>query len=602
MKEPLQKIKELDGKQLYYSFLSGAQRIFENQKLLNKINVFPVQDADTGTNLASTMRSIMDAIIPTDNLKQTAVAIADAALIGARGNSGIIFAQFLYGFSNEIQTSQTLDIRNFAESMKRAVNYAYEAIANPIEGTILTVIKDWAEYMYALKDIIDDFIKLLFQAYEIAQRSLEDTTNKLAVLARSHVVDAGAKGFVVFLEGILDFFTKGESKHLTENQNYVVLQEEGDAADISHEVITFRYCTEALISGEHLDKSKILAEINHCGDSLVLAGSPRKMRIHMHTDFPSELLSILQKFGIISYQKVDDMVMQHEILHNKKSKIAVVTDSTCDLPKSIIDDYQIHVVPLTIHFGETYFLDRLTIQPENFYTMLEKSTQNPTTAQPAFKEFQNKYEYLCMQYDEVISVNLTQAMSGTFFNSEKAGKEVGERTGKKVKVFNSKTLTGGLGLITLRLARAIKDGATYNELLPQIDTWINKSHMRVTVPTLKYIIRSGRVSPFKSFVAKMLDLKPVIKIDEDGHASLFSKSFTEKASMKKALQNLCKLVKKEKVWEYTITHAGNADGASWFAREMEILTGKKPVFINHASPALVANTGPGLISVSLLME
>ena len=602
MKEPLQKIKELDGKQLYYSFLSGAQRIFENQKLLNKINVFPVQDADTGTNLASTMRSIMDAIIPTDNLKQTAVAIADAALIGARGNSGIIFAQFLYGFSNEIQTSQTLDIRNFAESMKRAVNYAYEAIANPIEGTILTVIKDWAEYMYALKDIIDDFIKLLFQAYEIAQRSLEDTTNKLAVLARSHVVDAGAKGFVVFLEGILDFFTKGESKHLTENQNYVVLQEEGDAADISHEVITFRYCTEALISGEHLDKSKILAEINHCGDSLVLAGSPRKMRIHMHTDFPSELLSILQKFGIISYQKVDDMVMQHEILHNKKSKIAVVTDSTCDLPKSIIDDYQIHVVPLTIHFGETYFLDRLTIQPENFYTMLEKSTQNPTTAQPAFKEFQNKYEYLCMQYDEVISVNLTQGMSGTFFNSEKAGKEVGERTGKKVKVFNSKTLTGGLGLITLRLARAIKDGATYNELLPQIDTWINKSHMRVTVPTLKYIIRSGRVSPFKSFVAKMLDLKPVIKIDEDGHASLFSKSFTEKASMKKALQNLCKLVKKEKVWEYTITHAGNADGASWFAREMEILTGKKPVFINHASPALVANTGPGLISVSLLME
>ena len=342
MKEPLQKIKELDGKQLYYSFMSGAQRIFENQKLLNKINVFPVQDADTGTNLASTMRSIMDAIIPTDNLKQTAVAIADAALIGARGNSGIIFAQFLYGFSNEIQGDQALDIKDFAESMKRAVNYAYEAIANPVEGTILTVIKDWAEHLDSLKDIIDDFIKLLGDAYEIAQQSLEDTTKTLAVLTRSHVVDAGAKGFVVFLEGILDFFTTGGTVKVVDN-SALVLQDEGAEADVSHEVITFRYCTEALISGVNLDKSGILKSIKHCGDSLVLAGSPRKMRIHMHTDFPEQLISILQGFGTISYQKVDDMVMQNEILHNKVAKIAILTDSACDLPKEILEIGRAHV-------------------------------------------------------------------------------------------------------------------------------------------------------------------------------------------------------------------------------------------------------------------
>ena len=428
MKEPLQKIKELDGKQLYYSILSGAQRIFENQKLLNKINVFPVQDADTGTNLASTMRSIMDAIIPTDNLKQTAVAIADAALIGARGNSGIIFAQFLYGFSNEIKPDQALDIRNFAESMKKAVAYAYEAIANPVEGTILTVIKDWAEYMYAFKDIIDDFIKLLIDAFEKAQQSLAETTVKMEVLARNHVVDAGAKGFVVFLEGILDFFTSDRSKAVDTHSK--VVQEEACDPEVSHEIIKFRYCTEALISGENLEKAKIVSGIGHCGDSLVIAGSPRKMRIHMHTDFPAELFSILQRFGAISYQKVDDMIMQNEILHNRKSDIAILTDSSCDLPKEILDKYQIHVVPLSIHFGDSYYLDRLSIQPQQFYTLLEKSEQNPTTAQPAFKEFQNKYEYLCMQYDSVIGINLTSAMSGTFFNSEKAGKEVAERTGK----------------------------------------------------------------------------------------------------------------------------------------------------------------------------
>jgi uncharacterized protein len=600
LEESSQKIKELDGKQLYYSILSGAQRIFENQKLLNKINVFPVQDADTGTNLASTMRSIMDAIIPTDNLKQTAVAIADAALIGARGNSGIIFAQFLYGFSNEINPNQALDIRNFAESMKKAVAYAYEAIANPVEGTILTVIKDWAEYMYAFKDIIDDFIKLLIDAYNKAQQSLAETTSRMELLARNHVVDAGAKGFVVFLEGILDFLTSGKSR--VADVHAKVAQEETTIPDISHEIIKFRYCTEALISGESLDKAKIISNIGNCGDSLVVAGSPRKMRIHIHTDFPAELFSILHRFGTISYQKVDDMIMQNEILHNRKSETAILTDSSCDLPKEILDRYQIHVVPLSIHFGDSYYLDRLSIQPQHFYSLLEKSEQNPTSAQPAFKEFQNKYEYLCMQYSSVIGINLTGAMSGTFFNSERAGKEVAESTGKSVTVFNSKTLTGGLGLLLLRVARELENGETYENLLPKISQWIPKTQLRVSVPTLKYIVRSGRVSRFKSYIATRLDLKPVIALDEEGSSYLFSKSFTEMGSMKKAIGSIKKMLKGNKVWEYAVTHANNQPCAEWYAVEMEKLTGKKPVFIDNASPALVANTGPGVVCVSVMME
>ena len=241
--------------------MSGAQRIFENQKLLNKINVFPVSDADTGTNLASTMRSIMDALIPTDNFKVAAGAIADAALTGARGNSGIIFAQFLYGFSNEIKTDQTIDIRSFAVSMRNAVDYAYEAIANPLEGTILTVIKDWANYLYAFKDVIDDFIRLLIEAFEIAQKSLSETTGKLEVLARSHVVDAGAKGFVVFLEGFLDFFTKGGT-HVPVAE---VVTEDADTSAVAHDVITFRYCTEAMLSGKELNKTKLQNVIKNCG-------------------------------------------------------------------------------------------------------------------------------------------------------------------------------------------------------------------------------------------------------------------------------------------------------------------------------------------------
>ena len=600
MTDTVQKIKELDGKQLYYSFLAGAQRIFEHQKLLNKINVFPVADADTGTNLASTMRSIMDAIIPTDNLKQTAVALADAALVGARGNSGIIFAQFLYGFSNEIKSDETIDIQSFAESMKKAVAYAYDAIANPVEGTILTVIRDWADYIYLLKDRFDDFIKLLVEAYNRALESLAATTKKLEVLARSHVVDAGAKGFVFWLEGIKDFFTMGAEKLVKRGEQATA--ETDELVDMPHDEITFRFCTEALIAGDQLDKHKIRNYIQHCGDSLVVAGSPRKVRVHIHTDFPAEVFSQLQQFGSITYQKVDDMVMQNEIQFNRKSEIAVVTDSACDLTKEILDQYQIHVVPLSVHFGDTYFLDRLTINPPQFYAMLEKSDQPASSAQPASKEFQNKFEYLATHYGSIIGIHLSQGLSGTFSSSDKGSKDVIARTGKKIDVVNSGTVSGGLGLLVLRAARAIGDGASHEEVMAQMEEWKAKSVFRLSITTLKYIVRSGRVSPFKSFMAKLLDLKPVIYMDNEGKASLFAKSFSEKSSMKKVINNISKIIAGKKVWEYTITHANNPSSAQWYAGEMEKLTGKKPLFIDHASPALVANAGPGVACVSLMLE
>ena len=331
--------------------------------------------------------------------------------------------------------------------MKNAVAYAYDAIANPVEGTILTVIREWAEYIYALKDIIDDFIRLLLEAYQKAQESLAETTNKLQVLARSHVVDAGAKGFVVWLEGIIDFFTKDDPKRAAVLSK-AALPEEADTYSVSHDIITFRYCSEALINGVNMDKNEILTAIKHCGDSHVIAGSRQKMRIHVHTDFPAELFAILQRFGNISYQKVDDMIFQNEIRNNRKADIAIVTDSTCDLPKEVMDRYQIHFVPLTIHFGDTFFLS--TGSPCNrniFFPCSKKQKRCRLPAQPAFKEFQNKYENLATQYESVIGINISDGLSGTFFNSEKAAKDVSERTGKPVSILNSLTVSGSMGLL-----------------------------------------------------------------------------------------------------------------------------------------------------------
>jgi len=595
---------ELDGKRFYYSFIAGSQKIFDQYKGINKINVFPVADGDTGTNLASTLRSIIDTSIPTDNIKVTAVALADAALVGARGNSGIIFAQFLYGFSNEIQDEKNLTVDDFAELIKKAVKYAYEAIANPVEGTMISVMRDWAEYIYILKDKIKNFNQLIIQSYSKAEQALKETPTKLEILAKNHVVDAGAKGFVVFLEGMIDFFQHGELKRLATTRNVIKVKE---FEEVVHEEgeIKFRYCTEALISLEskNEDSKNILkSRITPFGDSLVVAGSPKKLRIHIHTDKPAELFSVIKDLGNITYKKVDDMVMQSNIVHHRKWNTGIVTDSTCDLPKEIIERYQIHVVPLTVHFEKDFYLDTVTITPEQFYKLLGDSETNPTTAQPTYKDFTNKYNYLSSYYESIIGIHISEKMSGTFSNSRKAAYAIQERQEKDIAVFSSNKVSVALGLQILRAAEAIEKGKSFGEISYTIKEWISKTHLFVNAPTLKYLIRGGRVSVLKGFIGKLLKVQPIIKVNEEGKAEVYGKPTSTPQGMKMVLDETIRLIDGKKLWGYAIAHAQNQEGADWYASEMESITGMKPKFISAASPVLGTHVGPGVVGLAVLLE
>ncbi|MBE0638853.1 MAG: DegV family EDD domain-containing protein [Bacteroidales bacterium] len=590
----------LDGKRFYYSFLAGSQRLFDNQVLLNKINVFPVKDADTGTNLVSTVRSIIDSIIPSDNFSVTANAVADAALVGARGNSGIIFAQFLYGFSSEFSDEQTIDINRFSAAINRGVQQSYEAISNPVEGTMITVIREWAEYIQKIKDKFDNFNQLIAESYTQAKQSLLETPEKLEVLAKAKVVDAGAKGFVVFLEGMIDFFKHGEIKKIIGARNVIKVNAMEGIHD--HENITYRFCTEAMLVGENINREKLRSKIDHLGDSLVIAGSPKKMRIHIHTDTPDKLFARVSQFGSITFQKVDDMVMQMDIAENRKYPIAIVTDSTCDLPQEFIEKHQIVVVPLSVHFGDTYYLDRLTIKPDRFYDLINTSPQYPSTAQPSFKDFSNTYNYLSTHYDSVIGIHISEAMSGTCSNSRKAAKTISSFTKKPITVLNSKRLSCGLGLIVLRAVEGLQEKMTHEELVKNVELWSEKTDILVTTKTMKYLVKSGRVNAMKGFVGKFLNVKPIITVNNEGKSELFGKPFTEKSSMKMAMKMVDTKLSKNKLWGYAISHANNPDTAEWFTKEMLQRTGMSPRFINDASPVLGVNTGPGVVALSLMFE
>ncbi len=590
----------MDGRNLYYTFIAGAKKVIENQVELNKINVFPVSDGDTGTNLASTIRSVIESLHPHRSYKITADRIAEATLMNARGNSGIIFAQFFYGLSNETGEFKSVTLKQFAETIQKSVRYIYEAVANPVEGTMLTVIKEWADYIYKSHNKFADFNNLLLSSYETLKTSLLETRYKLEILTKNNVVDAGAKGFVLFVEGIIEFIVKRNLKELilskTAAPSFQKIEE------VISEKIDFRYCTEAIIKNCLKENKSIIRTLENYGDSIVIAGSDKIRRLHVHTNFPSDLFSELRNFGTITFQKADDMIRQSQAVYSRKWNIALVTDSTCDLSQELIDNYQVNMLPININFGENHYLDKVTIQPEQFYRLLDESPDYPKSAQVNETAFVNLYSHLASHYDSVIAVNLSDKLSGTYNSSVKAARTVSREFSKPVSVVNSRNLSGALGLLVLRTAQAIESGLPHDQIVGMAEKWAGQTRILVSLKTLKYMVRGGRLSAVRGLIARILNINPIVSIDESGKAVAFGKSFNQRTNMEKVMKIIRSDLPGKKIWNYIILHANNVEAADWYTEKMKMLTGKGPVSVCNISPVIGANVGIGAASVAFQFE
>ncbi len=588
----------INGKFLYYAFIAGGHQILKNQSEINRINVFPVRDKDTGTNLASTVRAVIDNIAPHKSYKETINDIAEASLMGARGNSGVIFAQFLHGLSCETLNKPVITLSEFAESVKKSIPYIYEAIANPMEGTMLTVIKEWADFLYCKKDAMSDFSELIVHSLSVLQQSLSETTSKLKALNKTGFVDAGAKGFVLFIEGVIDFIKNRNVRELVSHSNEKISLTHSEA--ITEEEITFRFCTEAIIKNLRVEKSELQTFLKENGDSVVVAGSQNICRIHVHTNHPAPLFHQLKDMGTITFQKVDDMVRQQETVTNRKWNIALVTDTTCDLSQELIDFYQIHMVSINLNFGNKHYLDKVTIQPEQFYHLLETEETFPTTSQINERTFTNLYSHLASHYDAIIAIHLSSQFSGLYANSLKAAQRIAKEFNKPIHVVDSKNLSGALGLLVLKTAQNIEAGHDVASVVEQLKKDIEQTKIFVSVRDLKFMIKGGRVSKPKGMIAGLLGLNPIISMDEHGKSLLFGKTFGQAFALKKIIKHIHKIGQGKTLWNYIVLHANHIEKAQEVADKMFALTGKKPVSIVNISPVIGMHAGIGAISISLL--
>jgi len=308
-------IGSLSGAEMRDLFAAATAWLERSVPQVNAVNVFPVPDGDTGTNMYLTMRSTMEGAERCGDPAAGAIlaAMSHGALMGARGNSGVILSQIIGGLARGVDGASTLTPVAFSSGLEQASLAAYKAVTKPVEGTILTVIREVSESVRRAANGRGDIAALLETAVGAAHESVERTPSLLPILAEAGVVDAGGLGLSILLEGMLRC-VEGETAEAVAAVPETVEQEWLAATEARHRTddSLYGYCTEVLVAGTKLDVESIRRRIMQLGDSVIVVGEPKLVRVHVHTDDPGTVLSLGTHAGQLMQVKVDNIGGQAE--------------------------------------------------------------------------------------------------------------------------------------------------------------------------------------------------------------------------------------------------------------------------------------------------
>ncbi len=584
----------LTGPRLARALRAGALAVTREQETLNRINVFPVPDADTGANLASTLLAAAAALTAPNEFTvgQTARTAADAALDGARGNSGAIFAQFLHGMAESIGGRVSVTTREFVAAARRGTDAAQQALAQPVEGTIISVLKAWASGLEDQTAKIHDFGELLGRGLERAREALANTPKQLAVLARHGVVDAGAQGFVYFLEGISTFFRDRRAASWR-RAGLSEAQPTPFAAAHAELDLTYRFCSEGLLSGDRLDRKAIARAVSPFGGCLVVAGGGSRLRIHLHTNEPQRLFASLATFGKLERTKTDDMVIQQ--LAAREATIALASDSSCDLPEAVAHAIGLVRVPLTVSFGEETFTDGVDITPPQFYQRLAATTVPPKTSQPSVGTFRTTFQRLLENHEGVVSVSLSAGLSGTYQAALAAAQQVDP---KRIRVVDTGQVSVTLGLVAEAVGEAIAGGASLDEAAALAERVRHEIRLFAAIPSLDLAVRGGRVSAAQARVAGLFRINPVLTLDQDGKTVRDGIHFGFAASLSGLVTRAARFAAGQPV-RLLVAHASAVGAAEYVAERLCARFGVADIPIVNLTAVLAAHVGPGAVGVGV---
>ncbi len=587
-------IQSANGIDVLDWFSSGASEVAAHIRYLNLINVFPVADGDTGTNMATTMRAMVETPARDPSFSQMLQRLSQAGLESARGNSGLIFASYVSGLAQESRPYERVGVREFAKVAYGAVRHLYQAVEHPQEGTLMSVIRDWASYLQHNNEQYQGFAELFTDAYHAALISLEKTKTQLAVLRKNSVVDSGAAGFVRFLEGINRVFAEGR-------QTVTLSEEEVPFLVPEEESIAYRYCTEALVrlpdvaDGDTLE-GQVRQALDPFGDSLIATARNGKLKVHIHTNTPELVMERLATFGTLLNQKADDMALQNRLRTQAAGGVGLITDSIADIPDSFLLDNRISMLPLGVIVGETAFLDKTTIRLPQLLNQMEQPGVYPTSSQPEPGRIRALLSARLEQFDSLIVLSVANRLSGTYQALTQAARQL-ETPEKKITVIDTRLNSGAQGLLVKLAADLLAQGRTHDEIVEAVTRRISRTHIYVCLNTLAYAVRGGRVPDTIGRLGMKIGLRPIMTLDKHGHGAAFGAAFSQAGLTRKIMRLTRRAMRRNGIEAYAIVHSDNLPLANDYREQLTRLIGKPPEFVAEVSAAVALHAGPGTVAV-----
>jgi DegV family protein with EDD domain len=326
------------------------------------------------------------------------------------------------------------------------------------------------------------------------------------------------------------------------------------------------------------------------------------VHIHIHTNNPEHLFTIAEEYGaLVNYQK-EDMRQQHTRMHSGfgLDTIALITDSSCDLPADEIIRHKIRMVPALVMIGDATYTDKVTLNEREFYRLLSSAPLYPKTSQPTPAAFLDAYSRAAANHREALALTVSGNLSGTLQVAELAARNVKEQI--KINVVDSKNISAGLGLIVREAAQAIESGARFQEVIQRVDWAIRNVRLFGLIETTDYLVRSGRLSKLRGSLAKLVNLRLILTIDADGRAQLVNKTF----GAANGRRRLMEIVKREAAGKHNlrfiVAHANTLETAVSYVEEIRNHFDSDDISIVSVSPALGCHLGPGAVTIVFLGE
>lgn len=618
------RIAYVDGPRLKRAFLAACAHAQAYKAELNRINVFPVPDGDTGTNLALTLDAIAGGLAASRERRvdRVAASVARSAVMGARGNCGMMLSQFLLGFSSGLEGRDRASADELGAALSAGSRSLDSAVAKPVEGTILTVVRDSAtaaEIRCVEREKNDgadlDVTELMDHVLKAARVSLERTPELLPVLAQAGVVDAGAKGFVQMVEGVVGLIEYGDGtatlRAAAATPPPDMDPERPDwspigAMDHPMGQGTKRYCTEILVEGPDLPAQKIVrAALSEGSEELLVIRSGEILKIHLHTDRPQDAIAYCGTLGTVAAHKAEDMFAQFETARGAvdgavRRPVGILVDSGSDLPEAVMRAHGIHMVPLLLIDGDATLRDRIDISAEEFHARLESGGPLPSTSLPPPGRFRQAFETASGDSEVVVAILVAASLSGIFRSAEHGAQLAPELD---IRLVDSRAASILVGLLALKAAELAASGLSPSKIVAEVERIRGQSGIAFTVRNLDRLIASGRISHFAGWLGGLLNLKPVLALGPDGKIRALGKTRGSRRVRKLLVEKtLAEIPPEARKVRFGIVHAGVPEVVAPVRARLQARFPGAETLVSPVTPVIATHLGAGAWGIAYMVE